>query len=60
MRAFVRLRRMLATRADLARRLDDLEQKYDEQFRVVFEAIRDLMTPEPVPPSRRIEFANET
>ena len=39
MRAFVRLRAMLATHADLARRLDELEQKYDEQFRVVFEAI---------------------
>src|SRR5215468_7548442 len=57
MRAFVRLRAMLATHAELARRLDDLEQKYDEQFRVVFEAIRELMTPEPVPPSRRIGFA---
>jgi hypothetical protein len=60
MRAFVRLRAMLATHAELARRLDDLEQKYDEQFRVVFEAIRELMTPEPVPPSRRIGFANQT
>jgi hypothetical protein len=57
MRAFVRLRAMLATHADLARRLNELEQKYDEQFRVVFEAIRELMTPEPVPPSRRIGFA---
>ena len=33
------------------------KQKYDEQFRVVFEAIRELMAPEPVPPSRRIGFA---
>jgi hypothetical protein len=57
MRAFVRLRAMLATHADLARRLNELEQKYDEQFRIVFEAIRELMTPEPVPPSRRIGFA---
>src|SRR5215831_4879435 len=56
MRAFVRLRSMLATHADLARRLDQLEQKYDEQFRVVFDAIRELMTSEPVPPSRRIGF----
>ena len=56
MRAFVRLRAMLATHAGLARRLDELEQKYDEQFREVFEAIRELMTPEPVPPSRRIGF----
>ena len=59
MRAFVRLRAMLATHADLARRLNELEQKYDEQFRVVFEAIRELMTPEPVPPSRRIGFSTE-
>src|SRR5438876_5633772 len=50
MRAFVRLRAMLATHADLARRLNELEEKYDEQFRVVFEAIRELMAPEPVPP----------
>src|SRR2546428_7376084 len=57
MRAFVRLRAMLATHADLARRLNELEQKYDDQFRVVFEAIRELMAPEPVPPSRRIGFA---
>jgi len=60
MRAFVRLRVLLATHADLARRLNELEQNYDEQFRVVFEAIRELMTPEPVPPTRRIGFANKT
>ena len=59
MRAFVRLRAMLATHADLARRLNELEQKYDDQFRVVFEAIRELMTPEPVPPSRRIGFTGK-
>jgi ORF6N domain len=58
MRAFVRLRALLATHADLARRLDELEQKYDEQFRVVFEAIRELMDPEPVPPSRQIGFTS--
>ncbi|PYV76692.1 MAG: DNA-binding protein [Acidobacteria bacterium] len=59
MRAFVRLHAMLATHADLARRLNELEQKYDEQFRVVFEAIRELMAPDPVPPSRRIGFSAE-
>ena len=59
MRAFVRLRAMLATHADFARRLNELEQKYDDQFRVVFEAIRELMAPEPVPPSRRIGFATK-
>jgi len=59
MRAFVRLRAMLATHADLARRLEKLEQKYDDQFKEVFEAIREMMTPEPVPPSRRIGFAGK-
>jgi hypothetical protein len=43
MRAFVRLRELLATHADLARRLDELEKKYDKQFAVVFDAIRQLM-----------------
>jgi hypothetical protein len=44
MRAFVQLRRMLASNAELARRLSELESKYDEQFRVVFDAIRELMS----------------
>jgi hypothetical protein len=44
-RAFVRLRRSLASNAELTRRLDDLEKKYDAQFRVVFDAIRQLMAP---------------
>jgi len=48
-RAFVRLRQWLAGHAELSRRLDDLERKYDSQFRVVFDAIRQLMTP----PTRR-------
>lgn len=45
MRAFVRLREMLVSHADLARRLDELETKYDQQFAVVFKAIRELMKP---------------
>jgi len=45
MRAFVRLRRMLASHADLARKLETLEKKYDAQFKVVFDAIRELMRP---------------
>ena len=40
MRTFVRLRRILATHEDLARKLDDLEKRYDAQFKVVFDAIR--------------------
>jgi len=45
MRTFVRLRRMLASNEELARKLDSLEKKYDAQFRVVFDAIRELMVP---------------
>jgi hypothetical protein len=45
MRAFVRLRRMLATNVNLERRLNELEKKYDAQFKVVFDAIRQLMVP---------------
>jgi len=55
MRAFVRLRHILASHADLARKLDELEQKYDSQFRVVFEALRQLMNP-PAPPRPPIGF----
>jgi len=55
MRAFVRLRRMLQGNAALARKLANLEQKYDTQFRVVFEAIRKLMSL-PEKPQRRIGF----
>ena len=60
MRTFVRLRRILASNADLARKLDELERKYDAQFRVVFEAIRELMRPpDSEPPKRRIGFLVE-
>jgi hypothetical protein len=45
MRAFVHLRQLLASHADLARKLAELEQRYDGQFRVVFDAIRQLMEP---------------
>lgn len=55
MRTFVRLRRILAPHADLHRRLDALEKKYDKHFKVVFDAIRELMAP-PEKPSRRIGF----
>jgi hypothetical protein len=51
MRAFVRLRQLLASHADLAKRLDELESKYDRQFASVFEAIRRLMTPPPIQPN---------
>ncbi len=48
MRAFVRLRQMLLSHADLARKLKELEQKYDSQFKIVFDAIRALMAEEKV------------
>jgi hypothetical protein len=55
MRAFVRLRRMMTTQADLVRRLDELEQRYDGQFTVVFDALRQMMKP-PKRGARRIGF----
>jgi hypothetical protein len=55
MRAFVKLREMVASNKDLAKRLNDLEKKYDTQFKVVFEAIRQLMSP-PVKPKPKIGF----
>jgi hypothetical protein len=55
MRAFVRLREILATHKDLAQKLNDLEKKYDYQFRVVFDAIRELMMP-PDKPRQKIGF----
>jgi hypothetical protein len=58
MRAFVRLRRILASHADLARKLDSLEKKYDTQFKVVFDAIRELMKP-PETKKRPIGFLVE-
>lgn len=55
MRAFVRFRAMIAGRADLVRRLNDLEQRYDQQFRAVFEAIRALISEE-TKPRKQIGF----
>ena len=57
MRAFVRLRQMLASNTGLARKLAVLEKKYDAQFRVVFDAIRELMTPPEPKKKRPIGFA---
>ncbi len=55
MRAFIRLRQMLASHVELARKLDALEKKYDAQFKQVFEAIRQLMAP-PEPKRHPIGF----
>ena len=53
MRAFVRLRQMLSSNAELAKKLEELEGEYDRQFKVVFDAIRQLMTP-PEPKRKQI------
>jgi hypothetical protein len=55
MRAFVRMRQILATHADLDRRLSNLEKKYDAQFRVVFDALHQLMAPT-APARKQIGF----
>jgi hypothetical protein len=55
MRAFVQLREMIGSNKGLSRRLNELEKKYDSQFRIVFEAIRELMA-EPEPKVKRIGF----
>lgn len=58
MRAFVRLRELLASHVELSRKLDELEKKYDKQFAIVFQAIRQLMQP-PEKPKRQVGFRVE-
>jgi hypothetical protein len=60
MRAFVRLRRILTAHPDLARRLEELEGKVDDRFRIVFDALRTLMEPERAPRRRLIGFRPPT
>jgi hypothetical protein len=55
MRAFVKLKQLIASNHELARKLTSLESKYDSQFNVVFDAIRQLMEP-PSSPKRKIGF----
>jgi len=59
MRAFVKLRRMLASNAELSRRFDELERKYDRKFKIVFDAIRQLMTP-PLSDRKQIGFSSRS
>jgi len=59
MRTFVTLRRMLSSNAELSRRLDELESKYDRQFKVVFDAIRALMSP-PLRERKEIGFRSRS
>jgi len=58
MRAFVRIRQWLASNAELARKLADLEKKYDSQFKIVFDTIRELMKP-PSPQRKQIGLHSE-
>jgi hypothetical protein len=60
MRAFVRLRRLLGSHAELARKIEELEKRYDSNFRAVFDAIRALMTPPDRGPERKIGFRHES
>jgi hypothetical protein len=59
MRVFGRLRQLLASHSELLRRLDDMEKNYDHQFRVVFDAIRELMKPSDEPPREPMGFHTE-
>jgi DNA-binding PadR family transcriptional regulator len=56
MRAFTRLREMLLSHAELRRKIEEMENKYDQQFQVVFEAIKQLIEPSPDKPKKRIGF----
>jgi len=59
MRTFVELRRMVSEHADLANRIDELEERYDGQFQAVFDAIRSLIAP-PEKPRKRIGYLDST
>jgi hypothetical protein len=58
-RAFIRLRQMLVSNTELGRKLSEMERKYDAQFKVVFDAIRQLMEP-PEPNRKQIGFTGAT
>jgi len=59
MRTFVKMREMMISHKDLSRRLDDMERKHDAKFRAIFDALRELMEPPPVPPKRPIGFVRD-
>lgn len=59
MRAFVQLRSLVASNAALSLRLDDLERRYDGQFKIVFDAIRQIMNPSKRPSNRKIGFGRD-
>ena len=56
MRAFIQLKRMLLTNADLRHKIEKMEKKYDKQFAIVFQAIKQLLEPLPVKEKKAIGF----
>ena len=58
-RTFIRLRRIIESYAELAEKLEDLEEKHDAQFTVVFDAIRQIMGDTKIPPKRQIGFGRD-
>ena len=58
MRTFTKIREMLASHKDLKQKIEEMEEKYDSQFKIVFTAIKELMTP-PEKPVRKIGFKTE-
>jgi hypothetical protein len=56
MRTFVQLRRLMDSNRELARKISEMEKRYDEQFRTVFQAIQQLIAEEEEEPKRRIGF----
>ena len=59
MRAFIQLRRMLLANKDLRHKIEAMERKYDKQFAIVFQAIKQLLEPPPAKEKRVIGFHNE-
>jgi hypothetical protein len=59
MRAFAQFRRLLLTHKDLRRKIEEIEKKYDAQFKVVFDALKKLLEPPPVKERRIIGFHNQ-
>ena len=55
MRAFTKIREMLQTHKELWRKIEEMEQKYDQRFRVVFKALKELLEP-PEKPKQKIGF----
>jgi len=60
MRTFVKLRSLILSHDGLARKLAELERRYDQQFKVVFDAIKEIMLPKPPPAKRQIGFGRDS